>query len=139
MIPYELLEHTADAKFRAYGENRQEVFANAVQGMTAIIADPAQLDRSIVLNIGVKASTMQGLLFDLLDELLFLHDTQNFIAACAENLTIIERDGKFILDATLRGDEATKWPGNLKAVTYSEMLVHEQPDGTWVIQAVIDI
>ena len=139
MIPYELLEHTADAKFRAYGETKEEMFTNAVQAMTAIIAEPKEVGTQTILHLCVKATSLEGLLYDLLDELLFLHDTENFIAARAQALTIVERDGKFILDCTLFGDEATKWPGNLKAVTYSEMIVAEQEDGLWMIQAVIDI
>ena len=139
MIPYELLEHTADAKFRAYGETREEVFTNAVQAMTAIIADPQQIGTQKILHLAVKATSLEGLLFDVLDQLLFLHDTENFIAAKAQALTIVEREGKFILDATLFGDEATAWPGNLKAVTYSDMIVAQQQDGSWMIQVVIDI
>jgi SHS2 domain-containing protein len=139
MMPYELLEHTADAKFRAYGNSCEEAFANAVQGMTAIIAEPQQLGTQAIFHICVKSSTLEGLLFDLLDELLFLHDTENFIAARADSLTIVQREGKFVLDATILGDEAKKWPGNLKAVTYSEMVVAQQEDDTWLIQAVIDI
>jgi SHS2 domain-containing protein len=138
-MAYELLEHTADAKFRAYGNTLDETFASAVQGMTAIIADPAKLGRAMTQHIVVKGSDHEKLLFDLLDELLFLHDTEHFLAAEATMLAVTEDDGMFTLDATLAGDDSRKWPGNLKAVTYSEMLVEKQEDGTWMIQAVIDI
>jgi SHS2 domain-containing protein len=138
-MKYELVEHTADAKFRAFGQTREEVFANAVQGMTAIAADPEKLGRSKALHVSVKSKSLQNLLFDLLDEILFLHDTEKFLPAVAEHLTIVERDGYFILDTTLHGDDARKWGGNLKAVTYSDMIVEETPDGSWLIQVVIDI
>ena len=137
-MKYELLDHTADAKFRAYGQTRDEVFSNAVQGMTAIIADPQMLGTTQTLHVSIKSKTLQNLLFDLLDEILFLHDTEKFLPARADHLTIVERDEHFVLDATLVGDDAQKWPGNLKAVTYSDMIVEEQADG-WLIQAVIDI
>jgi SHS2 domain-containing protein len=138
-MKYELLEHTADAKFRAYGATREEVFANAVQGMTAIVADPAKLGTEKAFHVSVKAGSLQNLLFDLLDEILFLHDTEKFLPARADALTVVERNGHFVLDATLRGDDARKWGGNLKAVTYSEMVVEETEEGRWLIQAVIDI
>jgi SHS2 domain-containing protein len=135
---YELLEHTADAKFRAYGRTREEAFANAVQGMTAIVADPEKLGRGRSLPITVKSKSLQNLLFDFLDEILFLHDTEKFLPALAENLTIVEHEEEFVLEATLHGDDAQKWGGNLKAVTYSDMIVEETHHG-WVIQVVIDI
>jgi len=138
-MSYELLDHTADAKFRARGATLEEAFSEAVRAMTAIAADPSKLETEMTFHVTVKAKTLQNLLFDLLDEILFLHDTERFLPARAEALTIVERDGAFVLDATLLGDDAAKWPANLKAVTYSEMIVEQEPDGTWLIQAVIDI
>jgi SHS2 domain-containing protein len=137
-MKYELLEHTADAKFRAYGATREEAFSNAVEAMTAIAVDPAKLKTDKVHHVTVKSITLKNLLFDLLDEILFLHDTEKFLPSHAEALTIVERDGHFILDATLRGDDARKWGANLKAVTYSEMVI-EETNGHWMIQVVIDI
>jgi SHS2 domain-containing protein len=139
MSPYELLDHTADAKFRATGDTLEEAFAQAVQAMTAIAADPSTLDTSMTQHVTVSADNLSSLLFDLLDEILFLRDTEHFLPARADALTIVQRDGKYLLDTTLVGDDARKHHGNLKAVTYSDMIVEEQADGTWLLQAVIDI
>lgn len=139
MQPYELLDHTADAKFRAFGMTREEAFANALRGMVAIVTPPEALGKDAVFHISVRAGKLESLLFDYLDEILFLYDTEKFLPACAEALTIVEREGKFVLDATLRGECPTKISGNLKAVTYSDMICTEQPDGTWLVQVVIDI
>jgi len=138
-MSYEILDHTADAKFRARGATREEAFTSAVQAMTAIVTDPQMMGDGITFHISVTASTSERLLFDMLDEILFLMDTEKFLPCRAEHLTIVERDGKLVLDATLRGDDARKTPGNLKAVTYSDMIVRQEPDGTWIAQAVIDI
>lgn len=138
-MPYELLDHTADAKFRATGKTLEDAFASAVQGMTAIAADPSLVGTGRTQHVTITSKNLQNLLFDLLDEILFLRDTEKFLPAKANALTIVSRDGQYVLDATLLGDDAAKWPANLKAVTYSEMIVDEQPDGTWLIQAVIDI
>jgi SHS2 domain-containing protein len=139
MQPYELLDHTADAKFRAYGQTREEAFANAVRGMIAILTPPEDLGTDAVYPVSVRAVKLESLLFDLLDEVLFLYDTEKFLPSCAEALTIVERDGKYVLDATLRGEAPTAISGNLKAVTYSDMICAQQPDGTWLLQVVIDI
>ncbi|HIH23715.1 TPA: archease [Candidatus Woesearchaeota archaeon] len=139
MQPYELLDHTADAKFRAFGLTKEEAFANALRGMVAIVTPPEALGTEAVFHISVRAGRLESLLFDFIDEILFLYDTEKFLPSIAEALTIVERDGKFVLDATLRGECPTKISGNLKAVTYSDMICAEQPDGTWLVQVVIDI
>lgn len=136
---YRLLEHTADAKFQAWGTTMEEAFAAAVQGMTAIAADPDALGTQRCIPISIRSKTVENLLFDLLDEILFLRDTEKFLPARADALTIAKQNGLYTLDAMLIGDDAKKWPANLKAVTYSEMVVEERPDGSWFIQAVIDI
>ena len=138
-MSYELLDHTADAKFRARGATPEEAFASAVQGMTAIVADPTKLATHRSAHITVSGKNWQNLLFNFLEEILFLHDTEKFIPARADALTITERDGMLVLDTMLFGDDAKKWGGNLKAVTYSEMIAEQEPDGTWLLQAVIDI
>jgi SHS2 domain-containing protein len=137
-MKYELLEHTADAKFRAYGKTIEEAFSNAVEAMTAIVADPLQVKHTQHHDLTIHSTSLQKLLFDLLDQILFLMDTEKFMPAKAEQLAIVERNGKFTLSATLVGDDSRKWPHNLKAVTYSEMVV-QQEEGRWVLQAVIDI
>ena len=44
MKKYEFLEHTADAKFRAYGKSHEEAFSNAAQAMISVMADPAKIE-----------------------------------------------------------------------------------------------
>jgi len=138
-MPYELLEHTADAKFRATGETLEEAFGSAVQALTALVVDPKLLDEKERQSVTVQSKTLHGLLFDLIDELLFRLDTEHLLARNVECLTIVERNDEYVLDATVVFDDARKFPGNLKAVTYSDMIVQRQPDGSWVLQVVIDI
>jgi SHS2 domain-containing protein len=139
MKPYEILEHTADAKFRAYGKTMEEAFGNAAKAMTALVVAPQELDTARELDIEVRAFDSKRLLFEFLDQLLFLMDTEKFLAAEPKELSISHHHGEYVLKAVMRGDDVRKHGGNLKAVTYSEMLVEERSDGTWLVQAVIDI
>lgn len=139
MKPYELIEHVADAKFRAYGNTMDEAFANAIRAMTAIITDPDELERDKEIQLELNSFERSRLLYDLLDQLLFLMDTEHFVAAFAEDLSIEHHLGRYKLRATIVGTDVRKVGGNLKAVTYHEMKVEQLPDGTWVCQAVIDI
>jgi len=139
MLPYELIEHTADAEFRSYGATLEEAFANAITAMCAIVTDPAKAERGREAVVEVRAFDLKRLLFELLDQALYLMDTEHFLAVGADNLVIARRLGRYHLTATLYGDDVTKHGGNLKAVTYHDMEVEQRPDGSWMCQAVIDI
>lgn len=138
MKPYEILEHTADAKFRASGKTLEEAFSNAIRGLSAIVADPDALPRTQRAHIRVEGKDLKMLLFNLLDELLFLMDTERLLPAAAESMRITHGMDGYALECAVAGDDVRKHGGNLKAVTYSEMVV-EQEEGLWIIQAVIDI
>lgn len=135
MKPFELLPHTSEAKFRAYGNTVEEAFANAVRALTAISTDEdvAQVQEK---NIEIEGSDLKNLLFNLIDELIFLIDTQDFIAAHAE--VRIEKNDSYVLHATLAGDDVRKYGSSLKAPTYSDMIVKEE-NSMWIAQAVVDI
>lgn len=139
MKPYELIEHTADAQFRAYGATIEEAFANAITALAAIITDPAKADRGREIGIELRSFDRKRLLFDLLDQALYLMDTEKFLAVGAQDLFIANSATGYTLTASLVGDDIRKHGGNLKAVTYSDMKVEQLPDGTWLCQAVIDI
>jgi len=44
---YEFLDHTADAKFRAYGKNIEEAFANSAAALTSIVFDAEKVESKI--------------------------------------------------------------------------------------------
>ncbi len=139
MKPYEIMEHTADAQFRAYGSTIEEAFGNAVTAMAAIITEPEDAGRDREIGVTVHANDVKRLLFELLDQVLFLMDTEKFLAVGVGDIAMTQTHGRYTLTATLVGDDIIKHGGNLKAVTYSDMKVEEMPDGRWVCQAVIDI
>ena len=133
MRKFELLDHTADAKFRAYGKTREEAFANVVPALAAIATDKT-VEEHQSYDVTVHADDLQGLLFDFIDSIIYLIDTEHFLPVRAEKIVIQEG---YSLTATLVGDDVRKYGCNLKAPTYSEMIVEQ--DGDWMIQAVVDI
>ncbi len=138
MKKFELIEHTADAKFRAYGESMEEAFANAVIALTSIATTPERVRHDRAMEMQLNSETKEALLFDLIDQIIFLIDTEGFLPAEAESLGIIKTEDGFQLNARLVGDDVTMYGSNLKAATYSDMFVEEK-DGKWTLQAVVDI
>jgi len=131
-MKYEFFPHTADAKFRAYGKNIEEQFSNAALAMTSIMFDPAKIKPVIKKEIKIKGLDLKSLLYNWLEELLFLLDTQFFLLNKVEK---IEMTGT-TLKAVIYGDKAPnyKTSGDVKAVTYQEMDIKKD-----YIQVIVDI
>ncbi|MBI5388801.1 archease [Candidatus Woesearchaeota archaeon] len=137
--PYLFLEHTADAKFQAFGKDQEEAFGNAALAFTAVMTDVSKVEKNIQRKFEVTASTKEGLLFDFLQEMVVLLDVEGFISAKA-SVSITKANGVFTLKATLHGDLADHYDmtAYIKAMTYSDMFIKETPTSV-TLQVVVDI
>ena len=89
----------------------------------------------------VEAKKRETLIYDLFEELLFLLDTEAFLAHEVVSCTVEESAVGFVAKVALRGDIASpKYDvfGQIKAPTYNEMRIGEE-DGLVFIQAVLDL
>ncbi len=76
MKKFELVEHTADAKFLAYGATLEEAFSNAAIALFSIMTDVEKIKPKIKKHIVITSSGAQALLYDFLEELIFILDTE---------------------------------------------------------------
>ncbi|MBI4453731.1 archease [Candidatus Woesearchaeota archaeon] len=131
--PYEYLQHTADCKFKAYGKTIEEMFSNAALAMFNIIVDTTTISPLVIKEINVCGDDEYQLLYNFLEQLLFLIDTESFLLHSIIELTI---EGK-VLHAKVYGDckiENYETHGDIKAVTYNEMEVTDE-----YVQVVMDL
>ncbi len=141
MKPYEYLEHTADAKFKAYGNDLAEAFKNSAYATFNILTDTKKIKGKTEKELIVRAKKKTTLLYDFLDELLFLLDSEGFLLHEITDLEIRENDGMFHLECTFNGDifsNKYEVSGNIKSVTYNEMEIDEKKDNV-MVQVVVDI
>jgi SHS2 domain-containing protein len=133
---FKFLEHTADMKFQAFGKNENELFENSVLALKEVICGKIKVKKKIKKEIEVKGKDWESLLYNFLEEVIFLLDTENFLIS---KVKIRERIG-FRIKATLYGDRVSdyKFTNNVKAVTYNEMFVG-QIGKIWECQVVIDV
>lgn len=117
-MKYEYLTHTADAKFKAYGKTDVEKFENAALAMFGIIVDPSKVSCVKEYNIELEAKSLRGLLYDFLDELLYYHDTEDFVLSKIKEINIINNK----LSVTVTGDSYKNYEtiGHIKAITYND-------------------
>ena len=140
MKKYEYFEHTADAKFKAYGKNLDEAFSNSALAVFDIMVDTNLVKPKRKKKIILSCKNKESLLFDFLDELLFFLDTENFVLHKMDDLKITRKKDAYELRAIALGDKINKnyeVSGIVKAITYNEMEIMKK-DGGWVITAVVD-
>jgi SHS2 domain-containing protein len=136
-MSYEILEHPADEKFRTEGETVEEAFSEVVKAFSEIVGGEGGMYHH---DIEVESEGYEALLFDFLDELIFLQDTEGVVVSYAEKLEVEETEKGHRLTAEILVDDIsdTMSPMDIKAPTYSEMKVNRQ-DGKWILEAVLDI
>ena len=135
MDKFEYLEHTADIKFRAYGKNLEEVFSNSALALRNSMFD-GKVNSKFAKKIKVKGKDNERLLFEFLEELLVLLDSEDFILSKVKSIKI--KGGE--LEAELTGDKGLNYDIHLvvKAITYNEMFVKKEKD-KYVAQVVVDV
>ena len=136
--PFEILEHTADIGFRAWGATAEELFANAAKAMMSIATDTETVRAAGEISVEVAGTDYADLLVNWLSEVLYLFDSCRFTPKEFR----IEAMEPTRLRATLRGeprDEARHaWKLIIKAVTYHELEVAER-NGRWEARVYLDI
>lgn len=141
MKKYRYLEHTADGKFQAFGKTLEEVFLNAAYAMLDLICNTAQVKAKTKKNIRVSGKDKEALLYNFLEEILFLLDSENFLLGKIKSIKII-KNKKYELKAEVFGDNASlyKFFGEVKAVTYNSMFIkQDKKTKRFITQVVVDL
>lgn len=143
-MPYRYLEDIAiaDAAFEAWGATVEEMFAAAADAlMNVMVDDPAAIRTDLELEVRLENFDIEMLLFDFLNELIFLKDARRLLLRVAA-IAIFRKRESFSLRATLRGETVDRLRESLhadvKAVTMHRFCVEETGRG-WRTEVVLDI
>jgi SHS2 domain-containing protein len=139
-MEYRYLGHTSEAKFQAFGQTLEECFINAGLALENLMVDIRNVHRAENVQIELETNSLEKLLYDFLDELLYLKDAEGLFVAQFMTLDIIQRQGTYTLRATALGDTIKKYntKADVKAPTYHDMNI-QKVDHEWMIQVVVDV
>lgn len=140
MKKYTYLEHTADVKFQAFGNNLEEAFSNAALAFTNVVVEVDEVQEIKQKKIEIESENKKSLLYDFLEKLLILMETEHFVLAKVVSLKI-QKEKALKLTAVISGDiglEKYDFERQVKAITYNDMFIEEKPDKT-TIQVVLDL
>jgi SHS2 domain-containing protein len=133
---FKFLEHTADVKFQAFGNKEEKVFENSALALKESICGKIKINGEKERIIKVEGKDFESLLYNFLEEIIYLLDAENFIISKISHIEI----KNFKLKAIFIGDKASdyKFNNEVKAVTYNEMFV-KQKGKNWISQVVLDV
>ena len=137
--PFEYIEHTADAGMYVTGDSQKSLFENAAQGLFEMMAVVDTIDETTSVDLTINADSLEYLLVAWLDELVFQHETAELFFKRTEIARINESE----LIAKAYG-EPTNFDKHvvyteIKAVTYHQLYVKQNPNGIWEAQVIFDL
>jgi len=137
-VRFKTIEHTADIGIEVEADTLEELFEGAALGMLSIIVDPSRdIGRGIEAEVSLEAGDIEGLLFEWLNELIFMMDARGVL------LSEFQVDGinEVHLEATVRGEKIRQGGNRLmtevKAATFHQLLVEKR--GTWFARVILDV
>ncbi|XP_055384385.1 protein archease-like [Condylostylus longicornis] len=140
---YEYLDHTADVQLHAWGDTLKEAFEQCGMAMFAYMTDLRYVTIRNCFKIEANGDDLENLLFHFLDELLFLFSAEPYLICKKVDITKFDIEN-FQIECLCYGEEFEigKHPQGteVKAITYSAMQIHQQPEKNYYeVFVIIDI
>lgn len=140
-MSYKYLEHTSDIEFLAEGSTLEEVFENSAKAFYDSIVDIDKVSTLETKKISVEGIDLGNLLYNFLEELLYLFDTEMFVGKEIK-VDISKRGEKSSLIAQIKGEildlKKHEPKTEIKAVTYHEMYIKKVGD-KYIAHVILDI
>lgn len=137
-MTYKFLEHTADIKIQASGASIEKAFESSALALKEVMLkhEKIKVIGRISRKISVAGKDKEALLYNFLEEFLYLLDARDFLLSKIVKIKITGEK----LEAEIIGDRASnyKFSNEVKAITYNEMFVKEEK-GKTSIQFVLDV
>lgn len=132
---------TADIGFKAYGNSLEESFENSAMAMFNIISNTNSISPSKELKFSITSEDEVSLLYDFLEQLLFLHEVE-FMLFSQFNVRIQELNNEYKLDAAIKGEDIN-WKihergTEVKAVTFHQMQISLKNE-TYKTKVILDL
>ncbi len=129
-VSYEILDHTADVRIRAFGNDLAGLLRGAVLGIAGLIAAADGIEARETVTVEASGDTPEELLVHLLGEVLYLHYTRRLVFSDAE--VEVPDEGAHRAACTLRGETYDpSWHElgyDIKAVTYHDLKIESAGD-----------
>ncbi len=136
---YEVFEHTADLGLRVRADDLNGLFAEAARGLLSlIVVNLDQVEAVQEKSIELQTDTLDYLLFDWLNELLYTFETDQLLLS---GFDVEVNESK--ITARCFGEPADpsrhEMDHEVKAITYHRLKVERLDNGSWLAEVIVDI
>jgi SHS2 domain-containing protein len=135
---WEHFEVEADVGVRGWGPTRGEALAQATIGVFALLVTPDQVQARERRAVRAQAESPEALLVAWIDECLYVHEIEGFVAHTVELTTCTDT----LAHGVLHGEPFD--PGRhragtvVKGATYHQVSLAEGPEG-WQARVIVDV
>ncbi len=135
-MKYEILDHKADLKIRAFGKTKEELFLNVLSGMSENMKPELQKPgEKTKRKIKLSSFDFQALLVDFLSEILYLSQVNKEVFFEAKFKKFSENE----IDGEIFGQKTERFGEDIKAVTYHNLEIKKTKNKTWEATVLFDI
>jgi SHS2 domain-containing protein len=124
---YRHLSHTADVGLAAWGSTLAEAFAETIRGTVAVTYDLRRIRPFDERVVGATATDDARLLVDLLDDVLYLVETEGFVPARATVALSDSRAEARLFGETFDPARHRRAGPQVKAITYHGLRIAPGP------------
>jgi SHS2 domain-containing protein len=137
-MAFKFLEHTADLKVRVSEKTIEGAFLSSALALKEAIAERVKVKSKLKKQIEINGRDLNSLLYNFLEEFLFLLDAEGFLLSEIKNFKLDKK--KLKIKCLLFGDKAGnyKFTNDVKAITYNDMKITNSK-GKSVIEFVVDV
>jgi len=135
MKKFEILEHKADLKIRAFGKTKEELFFNILLGMSENMKPEIEAGTRVKREIKIESLDLPALLIDFLSEALYQSQINKEVY---KNVKFSKFSDNF-LEEELIGQKAARFGEDIKAATHHDLEINQNKAGTWEATALFDI
>jgi len=137
-MSYTLREHTADIAVEATAPALGGLFGAIGDGLAAAMCESIPDSGGNRFGIECRAESVEALLYEYLDQLIYERDVR-LVLPVDNEATVTESDDEWHITASARGVPLAEVTAReIKAVTYSEMVV-DRRDDEWYGYVVFDV
>jgi len=135
---FTVLAHTADTAIEVVAGSLGELFEWAANGMFSLMYDMGELEPEQHLEVVVHSGDVTELLVDTLSDLLYISEADDVIP-CRFSVEEISATSARLAVGAVPVDPTLLVGPPIKAVTYHDLSIVEDPEGGWRARVVFDV
>ena len=135
---FEVLEHSADVGFRAWGANVRELFASAADALVALAMEPDGIEVRERVELSADGDSLESLLVNWLSEVLYYIDGRRL---ALQRFDVIDvADGRVSGVTWGEPRDKQRHPARLvvKGITYHQLKIEQTGKG-WMCEVFVDV